>query len=252
MDAAQQIRRMDAGRGLGHAYLIEGEASPPRRALAQALAQALVCTGADKPCTVCPHCKKVEMGIHPDVIALAPEPGKELPVGKIRAMRGDAYIRPNEAARKVYWISDANRMNQAAQNALLKVLEEGPHYVAFLLEAPSGALLLPTIASRCEGLRALPDAAHTPEEGEHAHEAARLAQALLGGDAVALAEYCVTLEKRKREELMAILDGAAARLTHAPPGRALPCILALRRCRAACERNVGTGHIAGYLAAHYR
>lgn len=78
--------------------------------------------------------EKPKGNIHPDIIRLTiPEGKRSILVEQIRTLRADAYVRPNEAARKVFLIEDAQAMNESAQNALLKVLEDGPGYLSFLL-----------------------------------------------------------------------------------------------------------------------
>ena len=139
---------------LSHAYLITGGSAEERDALAGRMAAAYLCRGERPPCGRCGPCRKVAAGAHPDIWRTAPAPDKrEITVDQIRALRADAYIRPNEGARKVYIIHPADAMNPAAQNALLKVLEEGPSYAAFLLAAARPGLLLDTVRSRCEPLR---------------------------------------------------------------------------------------------------
>ena len=90
----------------------------------------------------------------------------------VRSIAAGAVVVPNEGRRKVYIIEDADTMNTQAQNALLKLLEEPPESVAFILCAANPALLLPTVRSRCELIRINSDAA----EGD---EAAADARALL-------------------------------------------------------------------------
>lgn len=137
-----------------HATILAG-AGALRRAKALELAQELVCTGeGKKPCGHCRDCRKVSEGIHPDVIPIErfmeqKDVGVEIKVGPIRTLRSDAFIRPNEADRKVYIIDNAQTMNLNAQNALLKLLEEGPQYAAFLLLCDRSGALLETIRSRC-------------------------------------------------------------------------------------------------------
>ena len=123
---------------------------------ARELAAGAVCSGAGKrPCGVCRNCRKVMQGIHPDVITIGlpsddrGKPKKEILVEQIRAMVSDAYIMPNEAERKVYIVEDADCMNDAAQNAALKLLEEPPAGVVILLCAVNTRKLLPTVRSRC-------------------------------------------------------------------------------------------------------
>lgn len=152
----QAKRRLAAGRGLSHAYIIAGPAGSGKHTLAGLLARALVCSGqGEPPCGACPDCRKAAAGIHPDVITVGEE-GKDINVAMVRALRSDAYIRPNEGPRKVYLLPNAHTMNQSAQNALLKLLEEGPPYAAFLLLAENPGGLLQTIRSRCEELALTP------------------------------------------------------------------------------------------------
>ena len=117
---------------LSHAYILSGPAGAARRAAADRLAMSYVCTGENPPCGVCSGCRKAAAGIHPDIVRVG-EDGKDVNVAAVRALRSDAYILPNEAPRKVYQIENAGSMNASAQNAMLKLLEDGPPYAAFLL-----------------------------------------------------------------------------------------------------------------------
>lgn len=154
--ALKKLLGRNGGRGLSHAYIISGPAGSGRKTLALRLAQALLCGGqGEVPCGICPHCRKAMAGIHPDFIRVGGD-GKDVKVDAVRALRSDAYIRPNEADRKVYLIEHAETMNQSAQNALLKLLEEGPSYAAFLLVTDQSAALLQTVRSRCVELSLSP------------------------------------------------------------------------------------------------
>lgn len=247
------VRRLAGGHRLAHAYLLSGSDREGRQVLARTLAQALVCTGRDAPCGVCAHCKKVLAGIHPDVNTLTPEEGKrEIRVDQIRALRTDAYVRPNESSRKVYLIDPACAMNPAAQNALLKVLEEGPAYAAFLLLAETPGALLPTVRSRCEHI-ALPQ----PESATTALDpaACALAERMLRGREDELLEHCVGLEKLDREEMATLLEQTILCLTRwageepARAGQILPKVELLQQLRGALEFHVSAGHLAGWLCA---
>lgn len=233
----RQLEGETARRGLSHAYLLCGPAGSGKRTLAGLLSAALVCSagGEGIPCGRCPGCKKALAGIHPDISPVG-EDGKDITVAQVRALRSDAYIRPNEAQRKVYVLHRAQSMNQSAQNAMLKLLEEGPPYAAFLLLADNPAALLPTVRSRCETLTLAPV---TPQEAlswlsarypqrsrQQLEGAAERCQGLLGravqeleredgamsrevqaagellnrlctGGALELAEFCVSLERDK-------------------------------------------------------
>ncbi len=149
-----------SGRGrLSHAYILSGPRGSGRHTLARLLSAAMVCSAPMelRPCGKCSHCKKVYAGIHPDVrTETGPAPGKPIGVDQIRALRADAHIRPNEGERKVYLLENAEEMNASAQNAMLKLLEEGPAYAAFLLLAENPGGLLQTVRSRCEELSLSP------------------------------------------------------------------------------------------------
>jgi len=153
------LSRREEGRGLSHAYILSGPVGSGRHTLARLLSAAMVCASpaGRRPCYLCGPCKKALNGIHPDVIPVTgPGEGKPITVDQIRAIRADAHIRPNEGERKVYVLEGADRMNDSAQNAMLKLLEEGPAYAAFLLLAENAGGLLQTVRSRCEDLTLAP------------------------------------------------------------------------------------------------
>jgi len=236
---------------LSHAYLIAGGSGDSRAALAQRLTAAYLCEGARPPCGACRACRKVAAGTHPDVSRTAPAPDKrEISVDQIRALRADAYVRPNEGRRKVYVIDPADAMNPAAQNALLKVLEEGPAYAAFLLLADRPGLLLDTVRSRCEHLALPPEQA--PADPELVERTASLARLLLTGDELAAAQALVALEleKPKADQLSALLaqvEEQVSRLLAQYPRRGVKVLQALKTCRDNAVYNPGAGLTLGLL-----
>ncbi len=136
---------------LPHAMLLECTDKSVCEKTADYIAQALVCTSHEKPCGECVPCIKFKDGNHPDVYRLTPEgDSRIIKVDMIRALRDDAYLKPNEAKYKIYIISSADSMNENAQNALLKILEEPPENVFFILTCSSADTLLDTIISRVE------------------------------------------------------------------------------------------------------
>lgn len=144
-----------AGLGKGHIshfYLISGPVGSGKHTLARLLAAAILCTGDARPCGVCPACRKVFSGTHPDFITVDDPEKKTVPVELIRSARADMYIRPNEAEHKIYLFPRAQDMGLPGQNALLKVLEEPPAYGVFLLLTDNPEKLLPTVRSRCTEL----------------------------------------------------------------------------------------------------
>lgn len=150
------ISAVESGR-LPHAILIEGDKGTGRHTLAAFIARAAVCEGENKPCGECRGCRLEHAGTHPDIWTVAPEDGKKnITVAQIRALRSEAYVKPHMSARRVFIIDMADTMNEQAQNALLKVLEEPPGSVLFILIAENKAALLDTVISRCTVLSLSP------------------------------------------------------------------------------------------------
>ena len=241
----QELARRELARGLPHAWVISGPAE-----LARTAAAAMVCTAppGTRPCGSCVPCRKVEQGIHPDVITVSgPKEGKPVTVDQIRALRADAYIRPNEGERKVYLLERADQMNHFAQNAMLKLLEEGPPYAAFLLRADNPQSLLQTVRSRCEEL-SWREEARVPDG-----RAKALADALLGGTEEALFRASMELDRSKREELIPLLEDLegelGSRLSQRPGPRLVKALELVRELRQAARSNVNTGQLAGWLCA---
>ncbi len=145
-----------------HAILIEGDVGTGRHTLAAFIARAAVCDSDIKPCGICKGCHLEEVGTHPDITYVLPEDGKKnITVDRIRTLRADAFVKPHMASHRVFVIDGADRMNEQAQNALLKVLEEPPSGVIFILIAKSRTVLLETVVSRCSPLTLI-----VPEYGE--------------------------------------------------------------------------------------
>ena len=236
---------------LSHAYLVTGGSGESRGAMIQRLTAAYLCEGERPPCGQCKPCRKAAEGIHPDVSRTAPAPDKrEITVDQIRTLRSDAYIRPNEGRRKVYVITPADAMNPAAQNALLKVLEEGPAYAAFLLDAAQPGKLLDTVRSRCELLSLPPEEERAGPETQK--KAAALAELFLTGTELDTAQALVelTLEKPKPDELSALLlevENQVSRRLARDPQRGAKVLRALKTCRQNAVFRPGAGLTLGWL-----
>ena len=133
---------------VSHAYLLSGEDGSGKMTLAKAFAKALLCehqTG----CGECTACRQVDSGNHPDLIYITHEK-YEIRVDEIRKGINDTInIKPYSSNYKIYIIDDADRMNQGAQNAFLKTLEEPPAYAVIILLTNNKDRLLDTILSRC-------------------------------------------------------------------------------------------------------
>ena len=135
---------------LPHAYIIAGAKGSGKRTIAINIAAALACNNQETlPCGECDRCNKILSGFSPDVIYVRKDPEKkEFTVNLIREIKESIYISPNELEKRVYIIEDAETMNHNAQNAFLKILEEPPEYVVFLLLCSNTENLLETVKSR--------------------------------------------------------------------------------------------------------
>ena len=129
---AQLSAAIDAQR-LTHCYLLSGPKGSGKHTLAQLLMAAMECTADQRPCGRCSQCRKALQGIHPDIAVVDDTSRKTIPVDLIRQVCSDAYIRPNEGRRKIYLLPRAQDLGLPGQNALLKILEEPPEAVTFLL-----------------------------------------------------------------------------------------------------------------------
>ena len=267
--AAARIREA-AGRGtLSHALLFTGGGD--KTGLARYAAAAMECT-ADRgqPCGVCAACRKVGGDIHPDVITVRDPEHKNIAVDVVRAIRSDAYIRPNEGQRKVYIFPDCALLTEQDQNVLLKIVEEGPPYAAFLFCAENPSQVLRTLRSRCVEIKLRPG---SEEDGEPSEAAEALCRAIGSRRRGAVAELAVRLEKKKldREALSAMLERSRAAFAAAllllygqEPGEMeiapflaknltkahiMSTIELLQKYDGECAYNVGPGHVLGALAA---
>ena len=179
--------------GVSHAYILNGAKGSGRRMIARSFSAVLMCedpqedeNGNLEPCGACLACIQTASGSHPDIITLEREKENTIGVNDIRKMRTDVQIKPYSAAHKVYIIPDAEKMTPAAQNALLKTLEEPPSYAVILLLADGTTAFLPTIMSRCVTLpmRPVPEKAVEQclvERFDASPERARLCARFSGG-----------------------------------------------------------------------
>ncbi|MBO4399635.1 MAG: DNA polymerase III subunit delta' [Lachnospiraceae bacterium] len=142
---------------IGHAYIFEGDDGIGKRLTAMTLAAALQCReGGAEPCGRCLSCLQMESGNQPDVSFVTHEKSV-IGVDDIRQqLCTPMEIRPYAGPYKIFIVDEAEKMNEQAQNALLKTLEEPPEYGMILLLTNNRNAFLPTILSRAVLLSFLP------------------------------------------------------------------------------------------------
>jgi DNA polymerase-3 subunit delta' len=161
------LKRSVGGGTLPPSLVFAGPSGVGKRLAAVGVAQALNClqprpttddshlTTADA-CGVCPACTRIARGVHPDVLVVEPGDSGSIKIDQVRDVVDRAGYRPFEGRRRVVIIDEADALVAAAQNALLKTLEEPPPSSVFILVTSRPDLLLPTVRSRCPQLRFRP------------------------------------------------------------------------------------------------
>ena len=241
-----------------HATILSGDGESTKDR-ARILAAAMLCEGQGvRPCRSCRHCRKVFRGgfpgIHPDVTAVERQPNlagklrREITVDQIRSLSEDALILPNEAEHKVYILPEADAMNTAAQNAFLKLLEEPPAFVSFLLCSEQDGALLPTVRSRCTQERC------ERQEEHYEPEVRERAGGFLSArpDRAELLRWAAAMEKLDNSALMSVVSciRALAVRCGASPEEILFLEDFLGRAEEYLRANVGVKHVTGYLSTY--
>ena len=146
---------------VSHAYIINGPDKSGKMMLAEAFAMALQCEKHGKEaCMECHSCRQALGHNQPDIIYVNHEKPNTISVDDIRTqVNNDIDVKPYSSEHKIYIIDEAEKMNQQAQNALLKTIEEPPAYAIIMLLTTNADTFLPTILSRCVTLniKVVPD-----------------------------------------------------------------------------------------------
>ena len=249
------MKSIDSER-ISHAYIVSGET-------AESLAKTIVCSSREKrPCLECPHCKKANKNLHPDIIEIKPTKKqngkKEIHIDQIRELKRDAIIVPNEADKKAYIIYEADSMNHNAQNALLRILEEPPTHAVFILKTDTPDELLETIHSRCVRLKnIIPETTHDETIIKMAKDFLKAAKT---GN-LPLIKFMYQLEKLKKNEFIEFIETAREYTISSLRASATENETELRESLSHIERilvsaaeyldyNINTGHIAGMICAN--
>lgn len=203
-----------------HAVALEGGDQEALNKASMRLSMWAVCkSAADKPCLQCKACQKMKSGNHPDVYTARTEGKKNaVKISEIRAICADSVYKPNESDCKVYIIPSADKMEAAPQNAFLKLMEEPPQPMLFILLCENSAGLLQTIRSRCSVFKI--DGSGSDSETQAL--ACEIAQALCKSKEIQLVYACAALDERQKalKALDALSEIVRAATVYSITGRA--------------------------------
>lgn len=223
------LRRMLKTDRVSHSLLLAGVEGVGKKEFALELAKAFICqnTRDFEACDKCPACrragkfafpksddrdahKQIIFSEHPDAGIVLPY-NKNILVDAVRDLEKEANFRPFEAKARFFLIDDADKMNDAASNALLKTLEEPSptSYIILLSSRPDA--LLPTILSRCQTLRFAPIETkkienYLLETKKFSHEDAEISARMSEGSIGRALKTDLNKLRERREIILKILD----------------------------------------------
>src|SRR5688572_2287617 len=135
---------------IGHAYLFSGPRGVGKTTMARILAKGLNCAQGPTttPCNVCPSCMEIAAGQAMDVLEI--DAASNTGVDSVRELRDSARYAPSRDKHKIFIIDEVHMLSTSAFNALLKILEEPPAHVIFIMATTERHKLPATILSRCQ------------------------------------------------------------------------------------------------------
>ncbi len=253
---------------IGHAYLFTGTRGTGKTTCAKVLAKAVNCEnpGSRGPCGECPCCLGIDNGTMLDVTEI--DAASNNGVDDVRDLRDETVFRPGRCRYRVYIIDEVHMLSIQAFNALLKILEEPPSHVIFILATTEIHKVPATILSRCQRFDFLRIAQNIikqrllkiaeAEEISLEDDAAALVAVLGDGsmrDALSLLDTCAALGGIIDEERVRTMAGVTDKnhlfslgeaVAKADVGAVVTQITALR------ERSIDIKRLCEELVAHYR
>lgn len=246
-ETQERLARYLAGGRIHHSLLFVGPDRSSKLEIARRLARALLCRASSptRPfCGVCSACRRIEKGLHPDVLVYEESEEDQIKIDAVRQLCHQMELGPTEGGAKVCIIDEAHRMNSAAANAFLKTLEEpGDNRYFWLLTTQPGSLL-PTTKSRCVEFIFKPDAALAGNPELAAEYDRLLRHTLDSGD---LGELLSAVEKDK-EKCLGFLQHLQGELRAATIGE--PSALAERPATRNLETFDEALKLEGRLRSH--
>ncbi len=253
---------------VGHAYLFTGTRGTGKTTCARIFAKAINCENPQngEPCGECFICKGIDEGSVTDIVEI--DAASNNSVNDIRDLREETVYTPSVCAYKVYIIDEAHMLTDQAFNALLKIMEEPPSHVIFILATTEIQKIKPTILSRCQRYdfaRITPDLIEArisyvaEQEGVAlTQEAAALIARLADGamrDALSILDTCAGVENTVDEPLVRRMAGVTDKsylfdISQAAAAGDAGGAIAL--CASLQERSVDVRRLCGELIRHYR
>ena len=144
------LRNAKLNNKIAHSYLLSGPRGVGKTTIARIFAKSLNCVNSaeGEPCNVCESCKEITKGIHPDIFEL--DAASNRGIDDVRAIQDAAKFYPIRAKYKFFIVDEVHMLTLQAFNALLKILEEPPEYLIFILATTNPEKIPQTIISRCQ------------------------------------------------------------------------------------------------------
>ena len=148
--ATQTLKNAIISKKIAHSYLVSGPRGTGKTTIARILAKALNCLNPDsgEPCNECENCREITNGTHPDVFEL--DAASNRGIDDVRAIQDAAKYYPVKSKFKFFIVDEVHMLTTQAFNAMLKILEEPPEYLIFILATTNPEKLPQTILSRCQ------------------------------------------------------------------------------------------------------
>lgn len=266
------IESLISGGKLPHAIIVECEDNEKAVQVSRFLTMYALCESEDSPCCVCKNCKNSFAGHHSDVVFAYPEKKSQIySIEQMRDIIKDAYIKPNEAKAKVYVFEKADeRLMPISQNGILKIIEEPPQPVYFIMLCKNAGSMLSTILSRCTVLKISSKAEYKEEAINSAKQIAdgiisskeyKLLKELLIINNKELANEVLLITKLLLRDGLAVISGGRAELdeeladklsSRHTRERFLKLIEATDEAMLKLSQNTNTNLLATWLCSEYR